>query len=193
MVIGGWERDEQPLGTLGTSGKPVGGHPQTAGHAVRALGEPNQQRADMRRSRTRLVITGVAVLGALIAVVLVSRQPPQAVRDLVALAPPGSSVSLHRIEPDRSGWGSGPLGGWDWTFTTGDPTAALETYRAWFVARGYTVQLERASDGGLRRVVVEFRVSVERRDDGMILGSVGDDALGPGGNLRSPFVMPIGP
>jgi hypothetical protein len=76
----------------------------------------------------------VPVLG----LVLAACAPPQPaiVRELVALAPAGSELSVEHLDDDP--WG-GFDAHWRWEFETGDPAAAaaaIDTYRAWFAEQG---------------------------------------------------------
>lgn len=76
----------------------------------------------------------MTVLGSVLAACAPAQ--PAVVRELVALAPPGSQVTVEHLDDDLFG---GFDAHWRWEFENGDPAAAaaaIETYRAWFAENG---------------------------------------------------------
>jgi hypothetical protein len=148
---------------------------------VRVMSTEGGRRRWRRAALLVIVIVCAAVLLRALGV-LGGPEPPKAIKDLVALAPPGAQVTLTHT--DKNGF-TGLGGSWSWSFHPPDPSAALAAYRSWFTAGGY--DLVPAGTDGIGPndlVLVGFEVSVQRTGDGIIKGSVADIAIGRDGALR---------
>lgn len=73
-----------------------------------------------------LAIAMTVLLGGLV-VIMSGPAQPAVVRELVALAPAGSKVTVSHS--DKAPWGNYDAH-WEWSFEAGDPPSAIAAYRA---------------------------------------------------------------
>lgn len=153
-----------------------------------------------RQRGVRIPAIVVAMLSCALAVAACSPAQPAVVRELVALAPAGSTVTVTHVDAEM--WGNDSAH-WTWSFAAADTTSAIAAYRAWFLEHGIALETE-GSDGQplpattLLSVVSGPDVSVsvppiETSEDGdhstespgtTVVGVVYDGSIGNDGQLE---------
>lgn len=68
---------------------------------------------------------------------------PAVLRDLVALAPAGSNVTVDHVDDDLFG---GYSAHWTWSFEAADPPSAIAAYRVWFAEQGIPLSVPGPDD-----------------------------------------------
>ncbi len=143
----------------------------------------------MRRSRGAIVLAAALTLliGGLV-IVTAGPAPPAIVRELVAVAPAGSKVTLTHLDNDPFG---NHEAAWDWMIESDDPRAVIAAYRAWFEAHGIPL-LAHDLDGQplpateLTVPDVDLFVDLDQREEFAepVHGVIGDRSILPDGRLR---------
>jgi hypothetical protein len=149
-----------------------------------------------------LLVCGLA-LGAC------SPAEPAVVRELVALAPAGSNVTVTHVSEDPLGLGTWRAH-WEWSFEAADPPSAIAAYRAWFVEQEIPMWVPGPDDewpnpetavspadgigpaiyvqpGRGSKEVVENgeTITIDTEVPGTtVFGTLSDESIGPDGQLR---------